>query len=242
VCSDSQLAFVNSQADAAHRMHPDTLPVRPMCLHTMSDQQIAAFTPQLLQRDLVFQQGRIGTRIPAGTPFYTKDLMVLRLIQENLGRRPIYFALTAGNANRMGMDRFVSQEGLAFRLHEDTVRVDNRRLVSGMFGPAVDVERTAHLLNRVYRYAGLCDVDELKLEPTDDNIAGNLAFVYMALADAYRQTGRVEDMIAAYERAGHLSPSPEIQRFLQSLRGLGSSIPGLDSGGTAPPVAPESGQ
>jgi hypothetical protein len=158
-----------------------------------------------------------------------KDVMVLRLIQENLGRRPIFFALTAGTGNRMGLDRYVLQQGISFKLFPDTVPPAAGR-VNGLFNALVDVERTRTLAWDVYRYARLFDVDSLDLEPTDDNIAGNLGFVFMSLGDAYRQLGDAPQMLANYRKASHLSPNPELQRFLKQLEQMGSSIPGLPAG------------
>ncbi len=241
-CSDQQLATVNEWARAAGRRPPDLARGRPMCLHMLNDAQITGFIPRLLERDLLFEVGRIGTTIPAGTPFFTKDLMVLRLIQDNLGRRPIFFALTAGTGSRMGLDQFVSQHALAFKLHQDTVRQDSTRLVpSAYVGVAVDVERTRSLLWNVYRYSRLFDADSLRLDPTDENIAGNLAFVYMCLADTYRLQGNVTEMVRNYERAQHLAPNPQLEQFLQSLRAMPQLLPGVDTAGAADTVGADRG-
>jgi hypothetical protein len=235
-CTQRQLDSLNSWAAQAGRRPPDLSRGRPMCLHTLNDDQIASIQPQLLQREYLFRAGNLSQVYPAGTPFYTKDVMVLRLIQENIGKRPIYFAITAGAGNRMGLDRFVTQEALNFRLHDDVVR-PGPTIVPTVFGGQMDTERTRTLLWEVYRYARLFEVDRLRLDPTDDNIAGNLAFVYMALADAYRQTGNMAEMIRTYERAGHLAPNPELQSYIQQLRGLGTGIPGLDSDEAVPAAA-----
>src|SRR5262249_34989320 len=128
-----------------HRHPPDLSFGRPMCLHTLNDDAIATMQPQLIQADLAFRAGNVRHVYPAQTPMYVKDIMVLRLIQENLGRRPIYFALTAGGANRMHLDRFMIQQGLAFKLTPDTVAFDSN-VVDGrsIWGTSVgfDIPRT----------------------------------------------------------------------------------------------------
>ena len=228
-CTATQLDSLNAWADRAHRRRPDLSRGRPMCLHTLNDDQVNAVQPQLLGADLPFRVGNIQHTYPAGTPFYVKDVMVLRLVMENLGRRPIFFALTAGTGNRMGLDRYVLQQGISFKLFPDTVAPGPGR-VPGLFNSLVDVERTRTLVWDVYRYSHLFERDTLELEPTDDNIAGNLGFVFMALGDAYRQLGDVPQMLANYRKAGHLSPSPELQRFLKQLEQMGSALPGLEGG------------
>ena len=72
----------------------------------------------------------------------------------------------------------------------------------------------------------------------ETGFAGNMGFVFMSLGDAYRQLGDITQMAANYERAGHLSPSPELQRFLKQLEQMSTGIPGLGTPDTvrrAPP-------
>jgi hypothetical protein len=220
-CTDRQLDSVNAYAARANRRPPDLAHGRPMCLHTLNDDQILAIQPQLLPVDLNFRVGNIQQRYAAGTPMYIKDVMVLRLIQENLGKRPIFFALTAGTGNRMGLDRYVAQQGLAFKLFPDTIALGDRYVdLRALWGvpAAMDVERTRQLAWEVYRYARLFEVDSLRLDPTDDNIAGNLSIPYLALGLIYQQRGDLENAIANYERSNHLSPNPQVASIIATVR------------------------
>ncbi|HET7039721.1 MAG TPA: DUF2723 domain-containing protein, partial [Gemmatimonadales bacterium] len=61
----------------------------PPPLHSWSDAQIGALYPQLLDQGFTFRAGRISNPVPAGTPLYVKDVLMMRLIQENAGRRPV---------------------------------------------------------------------------------------------------------------------------------------------------------
>ena len=45
-----------------------------------------------------------------------QDLMVLRIIKDNNWNRPIYFAVTVSPNNRMGLDDYLTMEGLVYRL------------------------------------------------------------------------------------------------------------------------------
>jgi hypothetical protein len=225
-CSAAQLDSVNAWADRAHRRRPDLSRGRPMCLHMLTDDQIASIQPMLLSETLPFSAGTIRQTYPAGTPLYVKDFMVLRLIQENLGRRPIYWALTAGIGSRMGLDRYVTQEGLNFKLWPDTIAAGPGRPRIDMVRAVMDVRRTHQLAYEVYRYARLFDVTPLSLEPTDDQIAGNFAYIFMALAEAYRQEGNIPEMVRAYRRANHLEPNPAIDQLLQQLPATSLEAPG----------------
>jgi hypothetical protein len=224
-CSQAWADTLDSWARAAGRRPPDRSRHMPACLHTLSDAQIVNIQPQYIPGDIVLRVGNISHTYPAGTPMYVKDIMTLRLIQENLGKRPIYFALTAGNSARMGLERYVTQRALAFKLHGDSVQ-PGVGLAQGLFGTQVDVEWTRRLAWDGYRYARLFEVDTLRLDPTDDNIAGNLAFSFMTLGEAYRQLGQPEQMLGNFRRAEHLSPNPELRSYLRQLEALGGA-PGL---------------
>jgi len=233
-CTDRQLDSLNAWAARAHRRPPDLSFGRPMCLHTLNDDQVAAVQPQLIPQDINFRAGNIAHRYPAGTPMYIKDIMSLRLIQENLGKRPIYFALTAGTGNRMGLDRYMAQQGLAFKLFPDTLTVGgNYADMRPLWGVPVviDVERTRDLAWDVYRYARLFEADTLRLEPTDDNIAGNLSINFLALGLVFQQRGDFQQAAANYERSNHLSPNPQVSMMIASLRAA-ASLPLADTART----------
>jgi hypothetical protein len=229
-CTPGQLDSVNAWADRAQRHRPDLALGRPMCLHTLNDDQIETLQPQLLPNNVHFTVGNIVHDYPAGMPFYVKDIMVLRLIQENLGKRPIFFALTAGVGNRMGLDKYVLQQGIDFKLFPDTVPLTAER-AQGPFNSLVDVPRTRTLATEMFRYAHLFERDTLTLDPTDDNIAGNLGFVFFTLGDAYRQAGDMPQMLANYRKYLHLSPDPRLAQFIRQIEA--ASIPGLEGGDTS---------
>lgn len=179
----------------------------PPPVHSWSDQEIAALRPMALPSDFRFRAGVIDEVLPRGTPLFIQDLLALRLIQENVGRRPVYLSMSAGTNDlwqRLG-DSLV-QEGLAFRLYARE-HPDSARLAPGVLGPPVDVERTDTLLWDVYRYAGLFDVDTLEVDPTSRNVTRNLSLPYLALAQAYFLEGDDERARLNLARAKHLEPT-----------------------------------
>jgi hypothetical protein len=188
----------------------------PACLHTLNDDVIATLEPQLLPRDLVLGVRGITHTYSAQTPLYVKDIMTLRLIQENLGKRPIYFALTAGGGARMGLETFITQQGLAFKLWPDSVRPSPDR-VRGLWNTPMEMDRTRRLAWETYRFARLFQVDSLELDPTNENIAGNMSFPYLGLGEGYRELGHVDSMLANYRRAFHLAPSTELGNWLRQF-------------------------
>jgi len=62
-----------------------------------------------------------------GQGIRVQDLMVLRILQENKFRRPVYFAVTVSPDNKLNLDNYMRMDGLAFKVLP--VKLGNRRLV-----------------------------------------------------------------------------------------------------------------
>ncbi len=195
----------------------------PGPLHSMDDTQIASLRAQLLRNELRMTAGRVQITLASNTPLYIKDVLILRLLSENWNKRPIYFGLTAGSENWAPMTRYLTQEGLVFRVHAQR-EPDASRLVPGLFGVPMDVVRTDSLAWHVFRYARLFEADTLTLDPTSRNIAINLSYPFYALGNAYELLGDHERAVANLERGYHLQPIPEMRRLVERI---------LDSAGRA---------
>ncbi|HSE44707.1 MAG TPA: DUF2723 domain-containing protein, partial [Gemmatimonadales bacterium] len=85
--------------------------------HTLTNEQIGGIRPLALPQDLTIPIGAITKHYPSGTVFMTNDLLVMRVLQQNLGRRPIVWAMTTGR-DYQGLDSYVVQQGLGFRLEQ----------------------------------------------------------------------------------------------------------------------------
>jgi hypothetical protein len=201
---------------------PDT---RPGQLHTLTDNEIDfQMMPQLLRDSLVVGLGRVRHVLPANSPIYMKDFLMLRLIQENAGERPIYWSTTAGSSNWIGLDNYLIQEGMALRLYYVAEDPDIERLAPGLWVP-VDVPRTDSLAWDIYEYASLFEVDSLALDPTNRNIAGNLSLPFLVLGGAYQSLGDNQRMRENFLRAYHLSPNPAILSLLEASPAPGTDVP-----------------
>ena len=201
-----------------------TYPTSPVV--TWTDEEIVGLRPVRLARDFRFAHGVIDQTYPAGTALYVQDILTLRVVQENLGKRPIYFSTTAGSTSWVRLGDSLVQEGLAFRLYSDR-EPDPERLVPGVpYGPGVqsppvDLARTDTLAWDVYRYAGLFEADTLKLDSTSNRIALNLRQVFLSLANAYDTRGDRDAMLRNLHRVQHLAPTQGLRNFLDAAnRGL----------------------
>ncbi|MCK4903580.1 MAG: hypothetical protein KAS35_02740, partial [Candidatus Marinimicrobia bacterium] len=76
----------------------------------------------------------------AGQALKTQDLMVLRIINDTKWRYPIYFAVTVGNENRIGLDDYLGMEGLTFRLNSHRISlVDKEKMKANLMTDIGDV-------------------------------------------------------------------------------------------------------
>ncbi len=202
--------FDPAQAPWFADVAPDEI---PDSLHTMSDPEIAGLSAQLLPQAFRFTVGEIDHVYPQDTPLLIKDILILRLILENAGRRSIYFSTTAGSGNWVQLGSHLTQEGLALRLNVERPP-DSTRLVTGLLGVPLDVPRTDSLAWQIYRYARLFEVDSLDLDPTNRNIATNLSLPFLSLGQAFDILGDRARALENFARSYHLSPSPELRSLI----------------------------
>lgn len=194
-------------------------------LHTMTDQDIAQAIPQILPREITLPIGAFSTTLAANTVLYANDFLVLRVIQQNFGRRSLVWGLTAAG-NSFGLDRFLVQRGIGIHIQSvpmDTtdVRYDFRR----MMGSPLDLPMTERLLLETYRYARLLEGPRRELESTASGIASTLGLPFTQMAYAMEQRRDTAKTLLFLERAVHLSGNPAIAAALNELRGTAPATP-----------------
>jgi hypothetical protein len=200
----------------------------PPPVHSWSDAEIASLRPQYTSRALLFRAGTITDTIPQGTPLRVKDILMIRLMQENAGRRPVYYSYTAGPANWLGLQRYLTGEGLAYRVN--FTPPDSSRLVTGgVLGIALNLPRTDSLVNHIYRYAKLFTEDALALDPTDRTVASGLSLPFLALGEAFEARGDRARSLENLRKAAHLAPTPDLDAVIRTLSQPAPPSPGADT-------------
>jgi hypothetical protein len=188
-------------------------------LHNMSDSIIAtAMNGYVVPEDQRVSLGPLSRTLREGTFLLPNDILTLSVIQQNIRRRPIVWAITSGREFG-GLQEHVLQQGLGFRLlsnRPDTTSpaLDNRRLA----GAPLDIPTTERLVWDTYRYGRLLEGDVTKLESTSASIASTLSLPFTQLTYAYSARGQYDKLLRAVERAMQLTPNPALRTALAELR------------------------
>ncbi|HEX9754207.1 MAG TPA: DUF2723 domain-containing protein [Gemmatimonadales bacterium] len=183
-------------------------------LHTMTDADVDAAIPQALPRAIGLRIGPYEVTLPEQMVLTGRDFASIRVIQQNLGRRPISWALTAAGPT-YGLDRLLVQQGLVIRILEtppDTTsgRYDTRPAM----GAPIDLPITDSLLFGTYRYAGLLETGIEGAESTARSMASTLGVVFTQMAFAAQARGDLAATARYLEPAARLSGNPAIRAAL----------------------------
>ncbi|HET9275026.1 MAG TPA: DUF2723 domain-containing protein [Gemmatimonadales bacterium] len=215
--------FDEAAAPAVWRGLNPARPDRPV--HNMTDPQIQAAVPQLLSQEVTLPVGERSVVLPAGTVLYGKDFVSLRIIQQNLGRRPLAWGLTAAGSF-YGLDSLLVQRGLG--IHLEPARPDSadpRYDFSGLLNIPLDLTLTQRLVYETYRYADLLEAPPRRLESTAAGIASTLGILFTQLGASAQARGDTAAAIRALRYAVKLSPSPNVRGMLQMLETGRESVP-----------------
>jgi hypothetical protein len=144
-----------------------------------------------------------------------QDLMTALLIRDNIGKRPIYFAWSAGGYpdQTLGLSPYLVSQGLVRRVSDSVVVPNDSIVASAMLG-YVDVPRSSELLWNAYHWQS-ATVQRPRgwVDPPSSSILQLYAIVYGAMTEVYNARGNAElavrsDSIAAAVRANIGGPQP----------------------------------
>lgn len=144
--------------------------------------------------------GKISFRMEptyGGQAIRVQDIMILRLLEENLTKRPIYFAITVAQSNKIGLDAYLRMDGLAQKVMPYKVNGD------------VDPEILAENLYEKYQYRNLGNPD-VYFNDNIKNLLQNYRSCFLQLAFHHYQEGETEEMITALDGMSEYVPEETI--------------------------------
>jgi Protein of unknown function (DUF2723) len=188
-------------------------------VHTMTDSMIAsAMAGYVVQQDQKVALGPISRTLKAGSFLLPNDILSLSIVQQNVGRRPIVWAITTGRGFG-GLREYVVQQGLGYRLQSSPPDTTSPALdTHALAGAPLDIPTTERLVWDTYRYAGLLEGDVTKLESTSSSIASTLSLPFTQLVYAYSSRGQEQKMLRVLQRAMQLTPNSTVRAALAELR------------------------
>ena len=119
------------------------------------------------------------------------DVAVILLIQDNLGKRPIYFSWSTGGFpdQTLGLTPYLVSEGLARRLNPAPVKPGGNIILSQGMG-FVDVARSRALMWDEYRWRGVARARPRGwVDVPSESIVQLYGIIYAGMGEALRQVG-----------------------------------------------------
>ncbi len=132
-------------------------------------------------------------RLKDGKIVRVQDLMVQHIITTNKWKKPIFFAVTVSDDNKVGLQDHLKMEGLVYRL------------VSEKKAYQIDPEKMHHNLWDVYNFRGLADPKVHKNENMRKLLA-NYTTAFVFLAYNYDQEGETEKAVAELKKCIEVLP------------------------------------
>ena len=210
--------FDAAAAPAIWRNAPAIPPDRPLL--TMTDGEIARIAGRLLPVDRpdTLQLGPVTHILPAGLTLYPSEYVVLRLLQQNLGHRPVAWAVTTGHPF-LGLDARVVLHGLAWEVMPVLPDTTDPRFGGGRTGGLlVDVPLTDTLLWSTFRFGDLVRTGTTGLDPASRGMAINLGLPFTYLAAVAQRRNDAATAFRNLEVADKLAPTPQLDGILDAVR------------------------
>jgi hypothetical protein len=138
-----------------------------------------------------------------------QDLMLMETLKSNDWNRPVYFSTTVYSANKIGLDKYLSLEGLVFKLNSHEGKSSIEKLNSN--------------LTKVYTYDGVNDehignVDEIA------NLYQNYRDAFITLASLYDEAGQKEKVKEVLDFMDEKLPEAQLSYSSEELLNKSDSL------------------
>ena len=150
-----------------------------------------------------------------------QDLMILHILEKNRWERPVYFAVTVSPDNKIGLERYLRMDGLAFKVmsstpiaaNPDGTAISKEPLYPELIEPARIEE---NLINK-YRYKNLNNPD-VYINPNVKKLLQNYRSAFLQVGYKYLMAGNKEKLVtllASMEKVMPESVIPVISKMAQ---------------------------
>ncbi len=167
----------------------------------LSDQEIdtiAGTWPYALPEARDYAVGNIRTTLPKDDVIIPSDVFMATMIQQAVGDRPVYFAMTTAAYEELRLRPYLIRQGVAFKLNNGPVVADSTAGIvaaadarmAQLTGPFVDVPRTEELLTNVFQHrGGFPERWRHWVDSATEGIPFYYGFTHLGLAQAHELLG-----------------------------------------------------
>jgi hypothetical protein len=152
----------------------------------------SALYPKRVQKNTIIKikgpqsQQLLQPILTAGTVLRTDDLVLLQILQDNYGKRPIYFALTPENS--LGLERYLQLEGLVYKVGRPT----NDK--------GIQAERVVKNIEDIYTYRTFMN-EKVYLDEEQRKIKHQHGHAFLMLHQFFYANGDIGKAIHYFEEA-----------------------------------------
>ncbi len=127
-----------------------------------------------------------------GQGLRVQDIMILQILEANNWEKPIYFATTVSPGNRLGMEKYLQMQGLAFQVFPEEVK-------------RTDIAKIEDNLLNLYRYRNL-DNPKVYFNDTITKLIGNYRAAFFQVAVDKFYSGQTDGMLAVLDSMNAYMP------------------------------------
>lgn len=151
--------FIDAQIQGLERIGTNPATGQPLFLDVSLWQKTPVSIPA--PNDPQNSEGRItwDVKPTMGQGIRVQDLMIIHIINESKWKYPVYFAVTVSPKNRIGLEKYLQMEGLAFRLKSHAVPVVNYERLRRNLTTATTDTSWSRQYRPGYRYRNLNNPD-----------------------------------------------------------------------------------
>ena len=143
-----------------------------------------------------------------------QDMMILHILKQNRWRKPIYFAVTVSPDNKLGLERFLRMDGLAFKVLSTSpipIKSDGAaQRLEPLYPELIVPMKIEENLVKNYKYRKLDDPD-VYLNPSIKRLLQNYRSAFLQLGYHYMLDGNKSKLAGLLESMEKVMPESVIE-------------------------------
>ena len=142
-----------------------------------------------------------------------QDMMILHILEKNKWKRPIYFAVTVSPDNKIGLERYLRMDGLAFKIIASSPIAVNSdgttKTQEALYPELINTSKIEENLIKNYRYKNLNNPD-VYLNPNVKKLLQNYRSAFLQLGYKYMMEGKKENLSSLLNSMEEIMPESVI--------------------------------